>query len=53
LTLIDRERSSYNYLLLTPRVSLPPPPQSAVQISMSMVGLFFIPALSELVHTVQ
>jgi len=26
----------YNYLPLTPRVFLPPPPQSAVQVSMSM-----------------
>jgi len=37
LALIDREGSYYNYLPLTPRVSLPPPPQSAVQVSVSMV----------------
>jgi len=35
LALIDREGSYYNYLPLTPRVFLPPP-QSAVQISISM-----------------
>jgi len=34
--LVDREESSYYYLPLIPRVSLPPPPQSAVQVSMSM-----------------
>jgi len=36
LALIDREESSCYYLPLTPRVSLPLPPQSAVQVSMSM-----------------
>jgi len=34
--LVDREGSLYYYLPLTPRVSLPPPLQSAVQFSMSM-----------------
>jgi len=36
LALIDREGSYYYYLSLTPRVSLPPSPQSAIQVSMSM-----------------
>jgi len=36
--LVDREGSSYYYLPLTPRVSLPSPSQSAVQVSMSMAG---------------
>jgi len=36
-TLVDREGSLYYYLSLTPRVSLSSPPQSAVQVSMSMV----------------
>jgi len=35
--LIDREESSCYYLPLTPRVSLSPSPQSAVQVSMSMI----------------
>jgi len=34
--LVDREGSLYYYLPLTPRVSLPPPPQSAVQVATSM-----------------
>jgi len=35
--LVDREGSSYYFLPLTPRVSLPPPSQSAVPVSMSMI----------------
>jgi len=38
--LVDREESSCYYLSLNPRVSLSPPPQSAVQVS--MVSMVFV-----------
>jgi len=37
--LVDREGSSYYYLPLTPRVSLPPPLQSAIQFCMSIYDI--------------